>query len=32
MADSDRNDLPKSRLIRLRNIQHLVGLGRSTMY
>ena len=32
MAESQQNRIPKTRLIRLKEVQHRVGLGRSTIY
>ena len=32
MADCQRDTVPKTRLIRLKEVQHRVGLGRSTIY
>ena len=32
MAESNGSNQPKKRLIRLREVQHRVGLGRSTIY
>ena len=32
MAESHQNAVPKTRLIRLKEVQHRVGLGRSTIY
>ena len=32
MVDCQRDTVPKTRLIRLKEVQHRVGLGRSTIY